>query len=73
MSTRRLVSILTVILLSAGLAMAKDSLDQKREKTRKMANQTLKTCTSCGQRQKVQSKRVPGMRYSTIWEQTCCC
>ena len=34
-------SLLTVVLLAAGVAAAKDSPDQKREKSRKMAAQTL--------------------------------
>src|ERR1700751_1128291 len=38
----RIVSILLVVLLSAGLAVAKDSPDKKRGKTRKMADKTLK-------------------------------
>ena len=41
MKTRRIASCLAVILLAASLASAKDSPDQKREKTRKMAAQTL--------------------------------
>ena len=42
MKFRTIVSMLVVILLSAGLAIAKDSPDKKRDKTRKMADQTLK-------------------------------
>ena len=41
MTTKRIVSILTVILVAGSVAMAKDSPDQKRQKARKMANQTL--------------------------------
>ena len=41
MKFRTIVRILTVILLAAGLSSARDSPDQKREKTRKMAAQTL--------------------------------
>ena len=41
MKIRRIASCLAVILLFAGLGSAKDSPDQKREKTRKMAAQTL--------------------------------
>jgi hypothetical protein len=41
MKIRTICSWLAVILLAAGLATAKDSPDQKREKTRKMAAQTL--------------------------------
>jgi lipid-binding SYLF domain-containing protein len=41
MKIRTICSWLGVILLAAGLANAKDSPDQKREKTRKMAAQTL--------------------------------
>ena len=41
MKHRRFASGLAVILLIAGLASAGDSPDQKREKTRKMATQTL--------------------------------
>ncbi|PWT85803.1 MAG: hypothetical protein C5B58_02455 [Acidobacteria bacterium] len=37
----RIVAVLAVTLLAAGLSSAKDSPDQKREKTRKMAAQTL--------------------------------
>jgi lipid-binding SYLF domain-containing protein len=37
----RIVSILAVIVIACGLAIAKDSPDKKREKTRKMAAQTL--------------------------------
>ena len=39
---RRIVSILVVVLLSAGLSIAKDSPDKKRGKTCKMADKTLK-------------------------------
>jgi len=38
---RRIISILGVILLAGGLVVAKDSPDQKRQKARKMADQTL--------------------------------
>lgn len=38
----RIIPFVAVILLSAGLAIAKDSPDKKREKTRKMADKTLK-------------------------------
>lgn len=41
MQIRKMASSIAVILLACGLAMAKDTPDQKREKTRKMANQTL--------------------------------
>ena len=41
MRLRILAPIVTVTLLAAGLSNAKDSPDQKREKTRKMAAQTL--------------------------------
>lgn len=41
MRFRMIASILAVILLATGLARAGDSPDQKREKTRKMADQTL--------------------------------
>ena len=41
MKLRVFAASLTVILLAASLASAKDSPDQKREKTRKMASQTL--------------------------------
>jgi lipid-binding SYLF domain-containing protein len=41
MKFRVFAAIVTVILLAAGLANAKDSPDQKRAKTRKMAAQTL--------------------------------
>ena len=41
MKTGRIVLCLAVILLAAGLGSAKDSPDQKRDKTRKMAAQTL--------------------------------
>ena len=41
MRIRRLFSILAVIFVITSLAIAKDSPDQKREKTRKMADQTL--------------------------------
>jgi lipid-binding SYLF domain-containing protein len=41
MKIRRIVSILAVIVIAGGLAIAKDSPDEKREKTRKMAVQTL--------------------------------
>jgi lipid-binding SYLF domain-containing protein len=41
MTIRVTCSCLAVILLAGGLAAAKDSPDQKREKTRKMAAQTL--------------------------------
>ena len=41
MKHRRFASGLAVVLLIAGLASAGDSPDQKREKTRKMATQTL--------------------------------
>ena len=37
----RIASVLSVILLVAGLAIAKDSPDKQREKIRKMADQTL--------------------------------
>ncbi|HTT23767.1 MAG TPA: YSC84-related protein [Candidatus Sulfotelmatobacter sp.] len=42
MIIKRIVSVVCVILLGAGLAIAKDSPDKKREKARKMADQTLK-------------------------------
>jgi lipid-binding SYLF domain-containing protein len=38
---RKITLVLAVMLLSGAVAIAKDSPDQKREKTRKMANQTL--------------------------------
>jgi hypothetical protein len=41
MKIRMICSCLAVILLASGLATSKDSPDQKREKTRKMADQTL--------------------------------
>ena len=41
MKIRMICSCLAVILLASGLATSKDSPDQKREKTRKMAAQTL--------------------------------
>jgi lipid-binding SYLF domain-containing protein len=41
MRFRTIASTLAVILLAAGLASAGDSPDQKREKTRKMATETL--------------------------------
>ena len=41
MNIRILAPILAATLLAAGLSNAKDSPDQKREKTRKMAPQTL--------------------------------
>ena len=41
MRFRMIASTLAVILLATGLASAGDSPDQKREKTRKMADQTL--------------------------------
>ena len=42
MKSRTIVSSLAVILLASGLATGKDSPDQQRDKTRKMAAQTLK-------------------------------
>ena len=42
MKIRMICSCLPVILLASGLATAKDSPDEKREKTRKMATETLK-------------------------------
>lgn len=41
MRANRIVSIFAVILLTGSLAVAKDSPDEKRQKTRKMADQTL--------------------------------
>ena len=41
MSPKILYAALALILLATGLSSAKDSPDQKREKTRKMAAQTL--------------------------------
>src|SRR5215813_7834424 len=41
MRHRRIAQLLVVTFLISGLASAKDTPDQKREKTRKMANQTL--------------------------------
>jgi lipid-binding SYLF domain-containing protein len=41
MKIRRIVSTLAVVVVACGLAIAKDSPDKKREKTRKMAVQTL--------------------------------
>lgn len=41
MRMKRIVYALTVILLTGSLVMAKDSPDQRRHKTRKMAGQTL--------------------------------
>jgi lipid-binding SYLF domain-containing protein len=41
MKIRRIVSTLAVAVVACGLAVAKDSHDKKREKTRKMAVQTL--------------------------------
>jgi len=41
MRLRTVAQVLVVILLAVGLSSAKDSPDQKREKTRKMADQTL--------------------------------
>jgi len=42
MKLKAIPSCLVIILLAGSVAMAKDSPDQKREKTRKMADQTLK-------------------------------
>src|SRR5215813_5984243 len=42
MRHRRIAQLLVVTFLISGLASAKDTPDQKREKTRKMADQTLK-------------------------------
>src|SRR5262249_19392075 len=42
MRLRRIAQLLVVILLASAVANAKDTPDQKREKTRKMADQTLK-------------------------------
>ena len=42
MRHRRIARLLVVTFLISGLASAKDTPDQKREKTRKMADQTLK-------------------------------
>jgi lipid-binding SYLF domain-containing protein len=41
MKDRRIVSTVAVIVFACGLAIAKDSPDEKREKTRKMSVQTL--------------------------------
>jgi lipid-binding SYLF domain-containing protein len=41
MKIRRITQVLVVTLLAVGMASAKDTPDQKREKTRKMASQTL--------------------------------
>jgi len=41
MKIKRFVSVLAVTLVAASLAIAKDSPDQKKQKTRKMADQTL--------------------------------
>ena len=41
MRIRRITQVLVVTLLAVGVASAKDTPDQKREKTRKMASQTL--------------------------------
>lgn len=41
MKIRKVVTPIAVILLTCSLAIAKNTPDQKREKTRKMANQTL--------------------------------
>jgi lipid-binding SYLF domain-containing protein len=41
MKIRRIVTTLAVVLVACGLGIAKDSPDKKREKTRKMAVQTL--------------------------------
>src|SRR5438045_6034527 len=41
MRSRRITQVLVVTLLAVGVASAKDTPDQKREKTRKMASQTL--------------------------------
>jgi len=46
MKFRMIAAGLALILLAAGLASAGDSPDQKREKSRKMAAQTLQDCTS---------------------------
>jgi hypothetical protein len=45
MKFRMIASALAVILLAGGLASAGDSPDKKREKTRKMADQTLQERT----------------------------
>ena len=42
MRIRKIASVLAVILLAVNFASAKDSPDQKRDKTRKMADKTLK-------------------------------
>jgi lipid-binding SYLF domain-containing protein len=41
MRIRRIATVLAVILLAVNIASAKDSPDQKRDKTRKMADKTL--------------------------------
>ena len=41
MRKKRIACILAITLLTGGLAIGKDSPDQKKEKTRKMADQTL--------------------------------
>jgi lipid-binding SYLF domain-containing protein len=42
MKFRRIAAVIVVILVAVGLASAKDSPEKKKEKTRKMATQTLK-------------------------------
>ncbi len=46
MRIRKIATVLAMILVTVNLASAKDSPDKKREKTRKMATKTLKTCTN---------------------------
>jgi len=73
MKFRIFVSTLAVILLAGGLASAKDTPDQKREKSRKMAAQTLDDLYKLQPTSRELIQKSAGYAVFATWARTCCC
>ena len=73
MSSKTIGALLSLALLTTGLACAKDSPDQQREKIRKMAAETLTICTSFKPRLALLSRTRQDTQSSTTWAQISCC
>jgi len=66
-----IASSLAIVLLAGGLAGAKDTPDQQREKTRKMAAQTLEDLYKLQPKARELIQKSVGWEFSTTWEPTC--
>ena len=73
MKIRMICSCLPVILLASGLATAKDSPDEKREKTRKMATATLQDLYKLEPTAQAAIQKSAGYAVLTTWVQTFSC